>query len=126
MLPFHSHWRLDHCGIGFGHCLWCNVVVDAAIPAAIPAASLQADDNLTETNGARDLISFDSNEMPTSATGKEDMFQLERQLSEESFEAITASEMGGKTVNQSTVLVLVNVWLVLWLPARFLMSVVRP
>jgi hypothetical protein len=117
LLLFHSHWRLDHCGIGFGHCLWCNVVVDDdAIPAATPTAipsSFQADKNSTETIGSRDLINFDSHELPMSATGKEEMSQMETQLSDESFEAIAAPETGGKTNNQPTA-----VWLTVCLPVE--------
>jgi hypothetical protein len=100
---YESHWRLDHCGIGFGHCLWCNVVVDDdAIPAATPTAipsSFQADKNSTETIGSRDLINFDSHELPMSATGKEEMSQMETQLSDESFEAIAAPETGDGTAS---------------------------
>lgn len=85
-----SHWRLDHQGAGFGHCFWCNIVVDAPSPPM--------DEALTEENGPHDLISFDSSEAPVPGAAEENSCQLERQLSLESFEAITGPYTGGELV----------------------------
>lgn len=77
---FQSHWQLNYCGIVFGKCFWCSVVV-ATPPRPLTEAPVQNAEDVTEVRAETETaVSIELVENNQDASSKPGALGLDKML----------------------------------------------